>query len=173
MSTDNHHEVPGPNGHMKAKPGGAYPKRHDLPSVIKEHLDQVAKRLPLFPEEYDAQNTVTGFDLIQQGVSEIKQKGLIKPVEIGKEYALPTVALRTIDHKLKLRQFWRAGGLLGCHEYLNMLPAYIEQMQGMYPTLFKDGTFLGVEEGTQLTPNPEYLEKIKANAERQAAIKQN
>lgn len=172
MSTDNSnfenylpHEPDGTgNGKMHSS-GGTYKKRFDLPAFLKDHFDQVAKRLPLGPEEYDTENLVSGRTLLEQGTTEVKRNGLIVPVVPDKDYALPAVALRPITHSTKLRQFWRAGGLLGCVDYINRLPEYLQHMQGLYPSLFdpKDGTFLGVKEGTQLLPDPTYMARVKAS----------
>ena len=128
--------------------------KYDLPYDIKRHLDnEVAPRLPLFPEEYDITNLVSGKDLLAKGVEQIKRNGIIVPVDPDKQYEIPAVALRPIDHKEKLRQFWRAGGLLGVHDYLCMIPDYIKQVKELYPSLFnKSGTFLGVKDGTQMIP---------------------
>ena len=142
------------------------PNRFNVSAENKAHFDHVATRLMQGPEEYDTENLVSGKTLLEQGTQEIKQNGLIVPVVPDKTYALPAVALRNINHSTKLRQFWRAGGLLGCVDYINRLGEYLAHMRGLYPSLFeKDGTYLGVKEGTQILPDPNYMAKIKASSQ--------
>jgi hypothetical protein len=139
-----------------------YPKAFELHAAIKQEIDRFAKVLQSFPEEYDITNQVSGAELLERGIGEIKQNGLIKPVEIHETYDLPAKALRNINHVAKLREFWRAKGFLGIHEYLNMIEDYIQAMQGMYPSLWKNGTYIGVKDGTQIIPDPEFLKKVDA-----------
>jgi len=142
------------NGHVNNRTQTTKtPKRYLLHHVVKEHLDSVAAKLPGGPEEYNIENIVKGRDMLNKGVGEVKKGGLIVPVFPEKDYALPAVALRNINHVTKLRQFWMSGGLLGCVDYINRLGDYISYMKQLYPSLFsKDGTYLGVKEGTQLVP---------------------
>jgi hypothetical protein len=100
---------------------------------------------------------------LERGVGEIKQNGLIKPVEIHETYELPATALRNINHVAKLRTFWKVKGFMGIHEYLNMIGDYMETMKQMYPSLWdKSGTYIGVKEGTQILPDPDYLKQVEA-----------
>lgn len=139
-----------------------YPKAFELHAAIKQEIDRFAKVLPAFPEEYDVTNDVKGSELLERGISEIKQNGLIKPVEIHETYQLPAKALRNVNHVAKLRAFWRAKGFLGIHEYITMIGDYIAAMQGMYPSLWENGTYIGVKEGTQMIPDSEFLKKVDA-----------
>lgn len=146
------------NGKTKA----GYPKEFDLHSAIKKEIDVLAKFLPLFPEEYDTKNPVKGSDLIAQGVGEIKQNGLIKPVEIHETYELPATALRNINHVAKLRKFWKVNGFMGIHEYLNMIGDYMDTMKQMYPSLWdKSGTYIGVKKAHRYCQTRTILNKSR------------
>lgn len=148
------------NGNNKTSIG--YPKAFELHAAIKKEIDNLAKFLPPFPEEYDMTNKVKGSELLERGIGEIKQNGLIKPVEIHEIYELPAKALRNVNHVAKLRTFWKVKGFMGIHEYLNMIGDYISAMQGMYPSLWENGTYIGVKDGTQIIPDPEFLKKVDA-----------
>ena len=149
------------NGNNKTSIG--YPKAFELHAAIKKEIDNLAKFLPSFPEEYDIKNQVKGSDLLERGIGEIKQNGLIKPVEIHETYELPATALRNINHVAKLRTFWKVKGFMGIHEYLNMIGDYMDTMKQMYPSLWdKSGTYIGVKEGTQILPDPDYLKQVEA-----------
>ena len=142
------------------------------PQWMKDHIDYVITKLPKFCEEYDTYNEVGGEYLINKGVATVKERGIIKPVIRDNTYRLPATALRNIDHKIKLVEFWRAGGLLGCYEYLSQLPAYIASMREMYPTLWQNGTYIGVKDGTQMLPDEKYMAKLEAAKNKNDLISQ-
>lgn len=153
------------------KPKVGYPKSFELHSDIKREIDTLARFLPLFPEEYETKNQIKGSELVERGVGEVKQNGLIKPVEIHETYELPAVALRDVNHVAKLRKFWRATGFMGIHEYLNMIGDYMETMKQMYPSLWdKNGTYIGVKEGTQILPDAEYIKQVEAETNKAKMI---
>jgi hypothetical protein len=72
----------------------------------------------------------------------------------------------------KLRKFYYANGIIGVHDYLTQLPGYEATMRGQYPSLWKDGTYIGVKEGTQLPVDPEWLQKMQAIDKIQSNIQQ-
>jgi len=139
---------------------------------IAAQIKAIAKRLPPMCEEYNIINQVSGLELQNQGVFEIKHGGIIQPVEIAQMYALPGVALRNLEHVHKLRKFYYANGIIGVHDYLTQLGNYEATMRGQYPSLWENGTYIGVKEGTQLPVDPAFLEKVKAIQQFQNQIHQ-
>jgi hypothetical protein len=146
--------------------------RFSMTADIAEQIKSIASRLRPCCEEYNITTTVSGLELQNQRVFEIKRGGIIQPVEIAQMYDIPGVALRDINHVLKIRKFYYANGIIGVHDYLTQFPGYEATMCGQYPSLWKDGTYIGVEEGTQLPIDPEWLRKMEAIDKMQSQINQ-
>lgn len=159
MNSNGQHKVPKP--------------QYSLTDDIAAQLRAIAKKLPPTCEEYNIVNQMSGSDLLAQGVLEIKRGGLVLPVEIGQTYEVPGVALRDLNHNLKLRKFYYAQGIVGIVEYLRVFPDYLATMQGQYPSLWKSGTYLGVKEGTQMPIDPAWLKQMEAMKEMQSQINQS
>lgn len=159
MNSNGQHKVPKP--------------QYSLTDDIAAQLSAIAKKLPPTCEEYNIVNQMSGSDLLAQGVLEIKRGGLVLPVEIGQTYEVPGVALRDLNHNLKLRKFYYAQGIVGIVEYLRVFPDYLATMQGQYPSLWKSGTYLGVKEGTQMPIDPAWLKQMEAMKEMQSQINQS
>lgn len=159
MNSNGQHKIPKP--------------QYSLTDDIAAQLKVIAKKMQPCCEEFNIVNMVSGSDLIAQGVLEVKQSGIILPVEIGQQYPVPGVALRDLNHNLKLRKFYYAQGIVGIVEYLRVFPEYIATMQGQYPSLWKNGTYLGVKEGTQMPIDPEWLKQVEAMNQMQSHIKQS
>lgn len=140
---------------------------------IAAQLKAIAKKLPPCCEEFNCVNQVTGAELQAQGVHEVKKSDLILPVEIGQTYEVPAIALRDLNHNLKLRKFYYAQGIVGVVEYLRVFPDYIATMQGQYPSLWKSGTYLGVKEGTQMPIDAAWLKQMEAMKQMQSQINQS
>lgn len=136
--------------------------QYSLTDDIAAQLKDIAEKLPPCCEEYNIVNQISGSDLIAQGALEIKKGGLVLPVEIGQMYEVPGIALRNIDHNLKLRKFWYAQGIVGIIEYFRVWPDYMATMQGQYPSLWKNGTYIGVEAGTQMPIDAKWLKQMEA-----------
>ena len=156
------------NGHHQPQQKARFSITDDIAAQIKA----IAKRLRPCCEEYNIITPVSGLELQNQGVFEIKRNGLIQPVEVAQMYEMPGVALRDMNHAFKLRKFYYANGIIGVHDYLTQLPGYEATMRGQYPSLWKDGTYIGVKEGTQLPVDPEWLQKMQAIDKIQSNIKQ-
>lgn len=159
------------NGHQNPQPPQQKP-RFAINDDIAAQIKAIAKRLPPMCEEYNIVNEVSGLELQNQGIFEIKNNGLIQPVEIAQMYALPGVALRDLNHVFKIRKFYYANGIVGVHDYLMQVGNYEATMRGQYPSLWENGTYIGVKEGTQLPVDPAFLEKVKAIQEFQNQIHQ-
>lgn len=157
---------------IKIKIAPQQAKEWPLPDDIRQQLRHIATLLPATCEEYNITTEKTGLELQNAGVFEVKKNGLIQPVEIAGIYDIPGVALRDVNHEHKLRKFYRTNGILGVHQYLNQIGEYVAVMQGQYPSLWKDGTYVGVKEGTQLQIDPTYLEKAAAFHAIQSHIQQ-
>lgn len=153
------------------QPGIPKPK-YSLTDDIAEQLKAMAKKLPPTCEEYNIVNLTSGADLINQGVFEVKKDRLVLPVEIGQVYEVPAIALRNLNHNLKLRKFYYAQGIVGIVEYFRVFPEYLVTMQGQYPSLWKNGTYIGVNEGTQMPIDPTWLRKMEAMKQMQSQINQ-
>lgn len=138
------------------------PAEYNITPDVKAQIDHIATLLPATCEEYDTITQVPGIELQNKGIIEVKRHNLIVPVELSKVYDVPGVALRNVNHVLKLRKFYRTGGMLGVHQYLNTLPEYESEMRAKYPSLWKSGMYIGVKEGTLLLPDSEYLKKVEA-----------
>lgn len=138
------------------------PAAYSLTSDIKDQIKKIAALLPPMCEEYDTITEVPGLELQNRGIFEVKQHGLIKPVEIAETYDVPGVALKDINHILKLRKFYHSGGILGIHQYLIKLSDYEAEMRAKYPSLWQSGTYIGVKDGTLLLPDAEYTAKVEA-----------
>jgi len=149
----------------KAKP------LYSVTDDIAEQIKAIAKKLPPTCEEYNIITQTTGADLIRQGVHEVKKGGLVLPVEYGQTYEVPGIALRDLNHAFKLRKFYYAQGIVGVVEYLRVFPDYIATMQGQYPSLWKDGTYIGVKEGTQMPIDPVWLNRMAAAQQMQSQIR--
>jgi hypothetical protein len=146
--------------------------RYALTDEIQRQIRTIAKQLPPMCEEYQTHNEVSGAELIVQGHYTLKRAGIIQPVVIGGTYSLPSVALRDVKHYNKLAKYYALKGLLGVHEYLNVIPGYLAAMQGQYPSLFDiSGRYLGVEPGTQMRPDKSFINQAKRlqEADRSAA----
>lgn len=159
MNSNGQHKIPKP--------------QYSLTDDIAAQLRAIAKKLPPTCEEYNIVNQMSGSDLLAQGVLEIKRGGLVLPVEIGQTYEVPGVALRDLNHNLKLRKFYYAQGIVGIVEYLRVFPDYLATMQGQYPSLWKSGTYLGVKEGTQMPIDPAWLKQMEAMKQMQSQINQS
>jgi len=153
------------------QPGIPKPK-YSMTDDIAEQLKAMAKKLPATCEEYNIINMTSGADLLNQGVLEVKKGGLVLPVEIGQMYEVPSIALRNLNHNLKLRKFYYAQGIVGIVEYFRVFPEYLITMQGQYPSLWKNGTYIGVNEGTQMPIDPTWLRKMEAMKQMQSQINQ-
>lgn len=153
------------------QPGIPKPK-YSMTDDIAEQLKAMAKKLPATCEEYNIINLTSGADLLNQGVLEVKKGGLVLPVEIGQMYEVPSIALRDLNHNLKLRKFYYAQGIVGIVEYFRVFPEYLITMQGQYPSLWKNGTYIGVKEGTQMPIDPTWLKKMEAMKQMQSQINQ-
>jgi len=145
--------------------------QYSVTDDIAEQIKAIAKKLPPCCEEYNIVTQTAGADLIRQGVHEVKKGGLVLPVEIGQTYEVPGIALRDLNHAFKLRKFYYAQGIVGVVEYLRVFPDYIATMQGQYPTLWKDGTYIGVKEGTQMPIDPVWLNRMAAAEKMQSQIR--
>lgn len=158
MNGNGQHQIPKP--------------KYSLTDDIAEQLRAIAKKLPPACEEYNIVTETKGADLIAQGVLEIKKGGLVLPVEIGQVYEVPGIALRDLNHNHKLRKFYYAQGIVGIVEYLRVFPDYFATMQGQYPSLWENGTYIGVKEGTQLPIDPRWLKQMEAMKQMQSQITQ-
>ena len=156
------------NGQNQGNPKPKYSMTDDIAAQLKA----IAKKLPPCCEEYNVLNNVTGAALIEQGAHEVKKGGLVLPVEIGQMYEVPAIALRDLNHNLKLRKFYYAQGIVGIVEYFRVFPEYLITMQGQYPSLWKNGTYIGVKEGTQMPIDPTWLKKMEAMKQMQSQINQ-
>lgn len=159
MNSNGQHKIPKP--------------LYSINDDIKEQLKAIANKLPPTCEEFNCVNEVSGSELQAQGVFEVKKGGLVLPVEIGQTYEVPGIALRDLNHNLKLRKFYYAQGIVGVVEYLRVFPDYIATMQGQYPSLWKSGTYLGVKEGTQMPIDPAWLRQMEAMKQMQSQINQS
>lgn len=148
--------------------------RYALTDEIQRQIRKIAKQLPPMCEEYKTYNQVSGAELIAQGYYTLKRAGLIQPVVIGSFYPLPSVALRDVNHYDKLAEYYALKGLLGVHEYLNVIPGYLAAMQGQYPSLFDiSGKYLGVEPGTQMQPDKSFISRAQRMQEAERAAANN
>src|SRR5690606_16901945 len=102
----------------------AVAQRFKIEGDTGEQIKYIASRLPPMCEEYNIETEVLGIELQNRGIFEIKQGGIIQPVEVAKMYSVPGVALRNLNHVFKLRKFYYANGILGIHQYLMTLPGY-------------------------------------------------
>ena len=158
MNSNGQHKIPKP--------------LYSLTDDIADQLKAMAKKLPATCEEYNIVSLVSGADLIRQGAHEVKKGGLVLPVEIGQTYEVPGIALRNLNHNLKLRKFYYAQGIVGIVEYFRVFPEYIATMQGQYPGLWKNGTYIGVTEGTVMPIDPAWLKKMEAMKQMQSQLNQ-
>lgn len=148
--------------------------RYTLTDQLQQQIRKIAKQLPPMCEEYKTHNQVSGAALIANGLHVIKKAGIIQPVVIGSTYDLPSVALRNVNHYDKLAEYYAVKGLLGVHEYLNIIPGYLAAMQGQYPSLFDiSGKYLGVEPGTQMQPDKSFISQAKRLQEAARAVANN
>lgn len=148
--------------------------RYTLTDQLQQQIRKIAKQLPPMCEEYKTHNQVSGAALIANGLHVIKKAGLIQPVVIGSTYDLPSVALRNVNHYDKLAEYYAVKGLLGVHEYLNIIPGYLAAMQGQYPSLFDiSGKYLGVEPGTQMQPDKSFISRAQRMQEAERAAANN
>lgn len=136
---------------MKVVPKKAV-KKFTLTREIKAQLLAEGNKLEALPEERVISIPRKGSELIQAGILNVKSKGVVTPVQVGKEYKQPVSALYNVNHHSKLKQAYTEQGISGVISYISLVFEHAVAMKAMYPQLFEKGKFKGVIDGTVLKP---------------------
>lgn len=148
-------------------------KEWTLTKEIKLQLKQIEEGIMPCCEEFKTSIMYSGKKLLEQGVTQVKKGEDILDVKEDEMYEQKNItALRDCDYGPWLRRSYRTGGMASVFNMIASIDQMVSTAKEMYPTLFdEDGMYLGVEEGTILPVNPEYVKQMEEEIKRNEIIK--